>query len=105
MKLITNSDRVQGSRRLDDAENEFLIAHELNSTNVDPLLNLTALYLDENEADRAVATGQKAVKANSRSAPAFFSLGVALYKAAQLDNAEAALKRALDWLRRWRMCD
>jgi Flp pilus assembly protein TadD len=80
----------------DDAEREFLRAHELNSTNVDPLLNLTALYLDENEADRAVATSEQAVKANSHSAPAFFSLGVALYKAAQLDNAEAALKRALD---------
>ena len=82
--------------KLDDAEREFLRAHELNATNVDPLLNLTALYLDENQADRAVATGEQAVKANSHSAPAFFSLGVALYKAAQLDNAEAALKRALD---------
>lgn len=82
--------------KLDDAENEFLIAHELNSTNVDPLLNLTQLYLDENQAQRAVETSQQAVKANSRSAPAFFSLGVALYKAAQLDNAETAFKRALD---------
>ena len=82
--------------KLDDAESEFLVAHELNGTNVDPLLNLTALYLEENEADRAVATGEQAVKANSRSAPAFFSLGVALYKAAQLDKAEAALRRALD---------
>src|SRR5262249_40577977 len=82
--------------KMDEAEVEFLRAHELTATNVDPLLNLTALYLEENEADRAVATGEQAVKANSRSAPAFFSLGVALYKAAQLDNAEAALKRALD---------
>jgi Flp pilus assembly protein TadD len=82
--------------KMDEAEVEFLRAHELNATNVDPLLNLTSLYLEENQADRAVVTGQQAVKANSRSAPAFFSLGVALYKAAQLDNAEAALKRALD---------
>jgi tetratricopeptide (TPR) repeat protein len=36
------------------------------------------------------------VKANSRSANAFFSLGLALYKAAQFDRAEAALERALD---------
>jgi tetratricopeptide (TPR) repeat protein len=82
--------------RIADAEREFLLAHELNSTNVEPLLNLTTLYLDENEPDRAVTTGEQAVKANSSSAPAFFSLGIALYKAAQLDRAEVALKRALD---------
>jgi tetratricopeptide (TPR) repeat protein len=82
--------------RLDDAEREFLKARELNSTNVEPLLNLTDLYLDENDTDRAVNTGEQAVKVNSRSPFAFFSLGVALYKAAQLDRAEDALKRALD---------
>jgi tetratricopeptide (TPR) repeat protein len=84
------------SGRFADAEREFLTAHELNSTNVEPLLNLTTLYLSENEPDRAVRTGEQAVKANSNSASAFFSLGVALYKAAQLDRAETALKRALD---------
>jgi tetratricopeptide (TPR) repeat protein len=82
--------------RMDEAEQEFVKAHDLNSTSVDPLLNLTTLYLDENQPERAVTAGEQAVKANSRSAPAFFSLGVALYKAAQLDRAEAALKRALD---------
>ncbi len=82
--------------RNDDAENEFLRAHDLNRTNLDPLLNLTALYLDENKPDRAVNTSEEAVKANSRSAPAFLNLGIALYKAAMLDRAEAALKRALE---------
>jgi Flp pilus assembly protein TadD len=82
--------------RLDDAEKEFVKAHELNSTGVEPLLNLIALYLDENDTARAVSAGEQAVKANSHSASAFFSFGVALYRAAQLDRAEAALKRALD---------
>jgi len=82
--------------RPDDAEKEFIVAHELNSTGVTPLLNLTNLYLNENEPDRAVKTGEEAVKVNSHSAPAFFSLGVALYKIASLDRAEAALKRALE---------
>ena len=82
--------------RLDDAEQEFLTAHKLNSSNVDPLLSLTALYLDRNDPGRAVTAGEQAVKANSHSAFAFFSLGVALYKAAQLDRAETALRRALD---------
>src|SRR5262245_12041053 len=82
--------------RFDDAEREFMTAHQLNSTGVEPLLNLTSLYLQENEPERAVTTGEQAVKVNSRSAPAFFSLGIALYKVAQLDRAESALKRALD---------
>jgi tetratricopeptide (TPR) repeat protein len=82
--------------RLDDAEQEFLKAHELNSTAVNPLLHLVSLYLDENDTARAVSAGEQAVKANSRSASAFFSFGVALYRDAQLDRAEVALKRALD---------
>jgi Flp pilus assembly protein TadD len=86
----------QESGRLEDAEREFWTAHRLNEKNVEPLVNLTALYLNENHADDAVKTGEQAVKANSTSASAFFSLGVALFKAAQLDRAETALKRALD---------
>ncbi len=82
--------------RTDDAETEFMRAHELNRTNIEPLLNLTALYLDQNEPERAVSTSEEAVKANSRSAPAFLNLGIALYKAAMPDRAEVALKRALE---------
>jgi tetratricopeptide (TPR) repeat protein len=82
--------------RDDEAEVEFRKAHELNSTAVEPLLNLTGIYLDHNEPDRAVAAGEEAVKVNSRSGPAFFSLGIALYKAAMLDRAETALRRALE---------
>jgi len=86
--------RAEG--RNDDAEREFVTAHELNSTAVEPLLNLIVLYLDENDPARAVTTGELAVKVNRRSAMAFFTFGVALYRTSQLDRAEAALKRALD---------
>jgi Tfp pilus assembly protein PilF len=82
--------------RLAEAEQEFLVAHGLNSSTVEPLLNLTALYIEGNDTERAVKTGEEAVKVNPRSASAFFNLGFALYKAAQLDRAEVALKRALD---------
>ena len=82
--------------RVNDAETEFIKAHELNRTNIEPLLNLTTLYIDENKPERAVSASEEAVKANSRSAPAFFNLGIALYKAAMLDKAEVALKRALE---------
>jgi Tfp pilus assembly protein PilF len=82
--------------RVDDAEIEFIKAHELNRTNIEPLLNLTTLYIDENKPERAVSASEEAVKSNSRSAPAFLNLGIALYKAAMLDKAEVALKRALE---------
>ena len=80
--------------QLDDAEREFVTAHELNASAVEPLLNLTDIYLHRNETELAVTTGEQAVQANSHSAAAFFSLGVALYKAEELDRAETALKRA-----------
>jgi Tfp pilus assembly protein PilF len=86
----------KGAGRVDDAETEFIRAHELNRTNIEPLLNLTTLYIDENKPERAVNTSEEAVKTNSRSAPAFLNLGIALYKAAMLDKAEVALKRALE---------
>ncbi|HYR91686.1 MAG TPA: tetratricopeptide repeat protein [Terriglobia bacterium] len=86
----------QAAGRTDDAENEFLRAHYLNNSNADPLVNLTSLYLEENKPDLALTTGEQAVKANSRSAPAFFNLGMALYKLARLDKAEVALKKALE---------
>jgi tetratricopeptide (TPR) repeat protein len=82
--------------RVDDAETEFIKAHELNRANIEPLLSLTSLYIDENKPERAVNASEEAVKTNSRSAPAFLNLGIALYKAAMLDKAEAALKRALE---------
>ena len=82
--------------RFEDAEREFLRAHELNQSTADPLVHLTSLYLEGNQPERAVTTGEEAVKANSRSAPAFLNLGMALYKMAMLDRAEAVLKRALE---------
>lgn len=84
------------SGKLDDAEREFLKAHELNSTNIGPLLNLTSLYIDRNDFARAVTIGEQAVKIDSHSAPASFLLGVALYKEAQMGGAETALKRTLE---------
>ncbi len=82
--------------RFEDAEREFLRAHQLNPSAADPLVNLTRLYLDGNQPERAVSTGEEAVKADSRSAPGFLNLGMALYKVALLDRAEAALKKALE---------
>ncbi len=82
--------------RYEDAEREFMRAHTLNGNSADPLVNLTSLYIDTDRPDQAVTTGEEAVKANGRSAFAFFNLGIALYRISNLDKAEAALKKALE---------
>ena len=86
---------MEGGQK-DDAESEFIKAHQLNPSAVDPLLNLARLYLNKNDLDRAVTASEQAVKADSHSPSAFFSLGVALYKAEQFDRAGVALNRALE---------
>jgi len=82
--------------RTDDAEAQFIRAHDINQNSAEPLINLSVLYLEENKPERAAEVSQEAVKANSRSASGFFNLGLALYKLSNLDKAEAALKRALE---------
>jgi Tfp pilus assembly protein PilF len=82
--------------QLDNAEEQFVQAHQINSHNPDPLVNLSSLYLQENKPERAAEVSQEAVLENSRSAPALFNWGVALYKLSKLDKAEEVLKRALD---------
>ena len=86
--------RVAG--RMDDAEREFMRANEINAKGLEPLLNLTALYIDRKDHDKAVKFGEQAVQADSRSALAFFNLGIALYHVSQLEQSETALKRAVD---------
>jgi tetratricopeptide (TPR) repeat protein len=85
----------KSARRLDDAEHEFVAARDLNRSNAEPLIQLTALYIDRNEPDRAVTTGEEAIQKDSRSASAFFNLGLALYRVSRLDRARDVLKRAL----------
>jgi len=82
--------------RLDDAEEHFVRAHQINSHSADPLINLSGLYLQEDKAERALEVSQEAVAVNGRSAPALFNLGLALYKVSRLDKAEVALNRALE---------
>jgi tetratricopeptide (TPR) repeat protein len=82
-------------RRLDDAEREFLEARRLNNSSADPLIQLSGLYVDRNQPELAVKVGEEAVKKDSRSAAAFFNLGLAFYRLAQLDSAENVLKKAL----------
>jgi tetratricopeptide (TPR) repeat protein len=82
--------------RVEDAEREFLKAHELNVKGVEPLLNLINLYLEQNDPKAAVRIGEEAVRANAQSGPASFGLGIALYRAGEMERSEAALKRALD---------
>jgi tetratricopeptide (TPR) repeat protein len=79
-----------------DAEREFQKAHELNSSNVEPLVNLSSLYLDENDLDHAITTGEQALRIDSRSVSALVMLGLALYRTEQFHRAEDVYQRALN---------
>jgi Tfp pilus assembly protein PilF len=81
--------------RLDDAEKEFMTAKRLNESSADPLIQLSSLYIDRGEPELAVRAGEEAVRKDSRSASAFFNLGLALYRISRLDRAEDVLKQAL----------
>jgi tetratricopeptide (TPR) repeat protein len=85
----------KASDRFDDAEKEFEIAEKLNLTSPEPLINLSGLYIDGNQPDRAVQASKEAIKRDSRSAPAFFNLGLALYRASKFLLAQDALQKAL----------
>ena len=82
--------------QLDNAEEQFVRAHQINDHNPEPLVNLSSLYLQEDKPERAAEVSQEAVFENSRSAPALFNLGLAMYKLSRLDKAEEVLKCALD---------
>jgi len=77
-----------------DAEAAFLRASELNQSSIEPLVNLSSLYIEDNRLEQAVEVSEAAVKRNGKSASAFFNLGLALYKISMLDRAEDALKSA-----------
>jgi tetratricopeptide (TPR) repeat protein len=81
--------------RFDDAEKEFMTAKRLNASSADPLIQLSSLYIDRGEPEAAVRVGEEAVRKDSRSASAFFNLGLALYRISRLDSAEDVLKKAL----------
>jgi Tfp pilus assembly protein PilF len=81
--------------RFADAANEFEIARNLNESSADPLINLSGLYIDDGQTDLAIKTGEEAVKKDSRSALAFFNLGLAFFRAAKLLPAQEALQKAL----------
>jgi tetratricopeptide (TPR) repeat protein len=81
--------------RFTDAEKEFESAKTLNNSSAEPWINLSGLYIDDGRPELAIETGQEAVKRDSRSAPAFFNLGLAFFKVSKFLPAQEALQIAL----------
>jgi len=81
--------------RFDEAEKEFETAETLNDSSPEPLINLSGLYIEDNQPERAIEVGEEAIKRDKRSAPAFFNLGLALYRASKFLRAQDALQQAL----------
>jgi len=70
-------------------------SHAINSSNAAPLINLGALSLEMGDLAEAERVSHMAVEADSDSAPAFFNLGVALYRESEFQQAENALLKSL----------
>jgi tetratricopeptide (TPR) repeat protein len=96
-------------KRYDDAEKEYKTAHQLVAKAAQPLINLGSLYIREAEEqkgeageavgkllDQALDALEQAVSLNPRSAIAYYYLGSANYKSNFFEEAEAALKKAVD---------
>jgi Flp pilus assembly protein TadD len=81
--------------RLDDALRHLWRARELNTHNADPLIAISAIYLERNELEEAERVSNLAVDTDSRSASAFFNLGIALYRRLEIERAEDTLLKAL----------
>ena len=96
-------------KRPEDAEREYLRAHELNARFFQPLLNLGRFYVlkaESRASEGSAVTGpvleqartmlREAVKLEPYSAPAQYLLGLACYRSALDEEAETALTRAVE---------
>jgi tetratricopeptide (TPR) repeat protein len=99
----------QKANRFRDAEKEFRRAREINPRGQQPLVNLGSLFIQESDArkeegqkvvgqilDNALEVLESAVKETPRSAVAHYYLGAANYKSDFYQEAETALKTALE---------
>ena len=82
--------------RYDDAVRHLWRARDLNANNADPLITLSAIHLEKNDLGEAERVAVLAVETDSRSALAFFSLGMAQYRRSKFESAETSLIRALN---------
>jgi tetratricopeptide (TPR) repeat protein len=97
-------------QKYDEAEGALLRASDLSPKAAEPRINLGTLYyqrgesqIDAGHPEEAAATFKKAadllgesVRLNPRSSEAYSYLGAAQYKLAMYDQAETALKKALE---------
>ena len=86
----------QPQGRLDHAEREYLLARGLTSLNPRPLVNLGGLYILRGQFAAAIDTLREATAMTTRSAEAFYNLGIALYRSRRLREAEVPLLRAVE---------
>ena len=86
----------QQQGRLDHAEREYLLARGLTSLNPRPLVNLGGLYILRGQFAAAIDTLREATDMTTRSAEAYYNLGIALYRSRRLREAEVPLLRAVE---------
>jgi len=85
----------QAIGRLEDAEREFKVAHDLDSSTADPLIHLGEVYILRGEWGYAAAASVNAIRLDPNSPQPFLSLGLAFYCSGMPELAKDSLERAL----------
>jgi Tfp pilus assembly protein PilF len=85
----------QSLGRLGDAEREFRTAARINPSSPDPLIYLGEVHILRREWGLAAQVSVEALERDTRAAPAFLNLGIALYCDAKLDLAQRAFVQGL----------
>lgn len=75
----------------DEALKEFMLLNKRDPKNPKPYFQAGQIYESKNMSDQAIAYFQKAIEVDSRFAEAYASLGLLLFKANQIPEAERLL--------------
>ncbi|UTC90227.1 tetratricopeptide repeat protein [Treponema denticola] len=79
----------------DEALKEFMLLNKKDPKNPKPYFQAGQIYENKNKSEQAIAYFQKAIEVDSRFAEAYASLGLLLFKANQIPEAEKAIATAL----------
>ena len=79
----------------DEALKEFMLLNKKDPKNPKPYFQAGQIYENKNMSDQAIVYFQRAIEVDSRFAEAYASLGLLLFKANQIPEAEKAIATAL----------
>jgi len=86
----------QAIGRLKDAELQFQLAGDLDSSSADPLIHLGEVHILRGEWGYAAEASVNAIRRDPKSPQPYLNMGLAFYCSGMLDLAKDSLERALN---------